>query len=226
MSDDTAVMVVATDISRTFDGNGYSVAALKHASCKIVAGDRVAIVGRSGSGKSTLLHILSGLDVPSEGRVGWPTIGAREKLRPAAVGVMFQFPSLVPWLTVQENVALPLQLAGRSNSHGPAADALARFELKDLADRLPDALSGGQAQRVALVRAIVADPVLVFADEPTGQIDYATALSVMKALIGWADETGATVVVATHDMSIAHQMTRQWSMDRGTLIIADQEVQQ
>ncbi|MGV8856839.1 MAG: ABC transporter ATP-binding protein [Devosia sp.] len=218
-------LVVGKNVSRSFEQGGTGVQAVAPASFEIAFGDRVAIAGRSGSGKSTLLHLISGIDIPSAGDLSWPALGMREDLRPGKIAVMFQSPSLVPTLSVLENVALPLALLGVAvDRDGKALEALGLFGLEDLAGKLPEELSGGQAQRVALARAIVGQPDLVIADEPTGQVDRATGTVVMETLIAWAEASGAALLIATHDQAIADRLPHSWQMDHGRLSTARQEM--
>src|SRR5262249_25431203 len=158
------------------------------------------------SGKSTLLHLIAGLDRPTSGTVRWSDSEARRT--PAPVGVIFQGPSLVPWLDAQENVALPLLLRGMA--HERAQDAalagMRRVGIHALANQLPDELSGGQAQRVAVSRALAMRPVLILADEPTGQLDGEAGRAVIDLLMAVADEAEAGLVVATHDPRISARM--------------------
>jgi ABC-type lipoprotein export system ATPase subunit len=211
-------LVDILDAGRTYGTGPASTVALRHASCLVQPNDRIALVGRSGSGKSTLLHLMAGLDDPTSGRVSWPALGQRENLRPEKIGIVFQFPSLVPWLDVLENVALPLQLAERPGiAKEYALSALRRFDLDHLATKLPEELSGGQAQRVSLVRATVTNPSLLLADEPTGQVDHVTAAHLIDMLLDWADEKGAGVVVATHDLGVARRLATNWQMEHGVL---------
>lgn len=176
-------------------------------------------MGSSGSGKSTLLHLFAGLDLPTAGDVMWPTLGAREDLRPGKISIAFQTQSLVPFLSVVENVALPLFLLGQAAVATPNAMAeLERLNLTDLADKLPDELSGGQAQRVALARAMASHPALLLADEPTGQLDQITARATIATLIAWAETTESALVVATHDAAVAQCFGEVWHMDHGRLI--------
>jgi putative ABC transport system ATP-binding protein/lipoprotein-releasing system ATP-binding protein len=193
--------------------------ALEPCDCEVLAGDRIGVVGPSGSGKSTLLHLLAGLDLPSHGEVVWPAIGPRNHLRPGPVAVVFQGPSLLPPLTVLENVTLPLVLAGtdRATAELKAANALELLELTDVRDKLPEEISGGQAQRAAVARAVAGEPSLLIADEPTGQLDHASADEVIRALLATAHATGAAVLVATHDPAVADQLDRRWEMHSGRL---------
>ena len=173
-------------------------------------GERIAIVGPSGCGKSTLLHLIGGLDNPTSGTIVWPALGRAEDLRPQQVALVFQAPSLLPPLTVIENVELPL-LLGREPSEARAAAevALALFGLTDLKSKLPEELSGGQAQRVSLAR-------LLLADEPTGQLDRATAMPMIDALLRSIDHTTA-LVIATHDLAVAERMDSIRRMRHGVL---------
>ena len=196
------------------------VVALHPTSCAVPASARIAMVGPSGSGKSTLLYLLAGLEGPSSGEVRWPAIGDRRALRPGPVAMVFQGPSLLAPLTVRENVALPLQLGGTSRHEVETrtVDALAAVGVEALADALPEELSGGQAQRVAVARAIAGSPRLILADEPTGQLDHAAAANVMDALIAAADVTGAALVVATHDPAVADRLGACWRLHDGRIL--------
>jgi ABC-type lipoprotein export system ATPase subunit len=184
----------------------------------IDARDRIALIGPSGSGKSTLLHILAGLVAPSLGEVRWPALGSREHLMPRQVQTAFQVASLFPALTVRDNIALPLLLAGVAAQPGLTPEALMdRFGLSDLASKLPQELSGGQAQRIAMLRAVSVAPRLILADEPTGQLDSKTAQDFLTGVIAVADDIGAALVIATHDPAIAARMDRHWYIDHGTI---------
>jgi putative ABC transport system ATP-binding protein/lipoprotein-releasing system ATP-binding protein len=185
--------------------------------CEIREGDRIALAGPSGSGKTTLLHILGGLDCPTSGEIEWPGLGKIEQLRPRRIGFVFQSPSLFPALTAAQNVDLPAILAGQDAVTGGSGTLLSSFGLGELADKLPEELSGGQAQRVAMVRALALRPKLVLADEPTGQLDGVTAQFFMDAVLEHLDGTGAALVVATHDEAIAVRMETRWTMDHGRL---------
>lgn len=217
-------LVEGKAVSRTFSRGGEEFTALDNASFRIAAADQIALTGRSGSGKSTLLNLVAGLDQASKGTLFWPSFGVAETLRPSHIAVMFQSLSLVPTLTVIENVALPLDLLGRATDREKLSlAALERFGLADMADKLPEELSGGQAQRVSLARATVTSPKLVIADEPTGQIDHDTSRQVMSALRDWADETGAALLVATHDSEVSAQFPMSWQMTHGRLSAVEKE---
>ena len=186
--------------------------ALRGADLAVEAGEIVAVMGPSGSGKSTLLHCLAGILVPDAGeihvegrRIDTLDEAARSELRRDRFGFVFQFGQLVPELSAEENVALPLLLAGvrREPALRRAREWFGRLGLDDLGARRSGELSGGQAQRVALARALVAEPRVIFADEPTGSLDSLTGEQVMDLLVGTAREHGTTVVIVTHDARVA-----------------------
>jgi ABC-type lipoprotein export system ATPase subunit len=206
-------------VGRTYGRGESATVALQPTDCEVAPGARIAIVGPSGSGKSTLLHLMAGLDQPTVGRVDWPAIGRPEVLRPGTVAVVFQGPSLLPPLNVEENVALPLVLAGETDAEARrhARLALALVDLAELRDKLPEEISGGQAQRVAVARALAGDPVLVLADEPTGQLDHVAGAAVVDVLLAAADETGTAVVLATHDPAVWDRFEERWQISNGRL---------
>jgi ABC-type lipoprotein export system ATPase subunit len=188
--------------------------------CVIEPRARIALIGPSGSGKSTLLHIIGGFIPPTDGEVSWPAMGAQQDLLPERIQAVFQAPSLFPALNVRDNIALPLLLAGRSAAQGfTPDDLLARFGLSDLAPKLPEELSGGQAQRIAMLRALSVSPRLILADEPTGQLDSKTAQEFLTTVITVADVIGAALILASHDPAVAARMDRQWSIDHGELFV-------
>ncbi|TWC39567.1 putative ABC transport system ATP-binding protein/lipoprotein-releasing system ATP-binding protein [Pseudomonas sp. SJZ079] len=212
-------------MGRCYPQSGVSVAAVACATFRLQAGDRVALVGRSGSGKSTLLHLMAGLEVPTSGAITWPALGAADTLLPEKIALVFQSPSLLEPLTVNENVALPLLMANANGDIGRAvANTLAIFGLENLALKLPEELSGGQMQRVAMARAIVGNPRVILADEPTGQLDQATGRAVLDALIAHLAGTQTALVIATHDLAVAERMQRVWQMEQGILIEADKRL--
>ena len=210
--------VVGTDVARRFQQGERVLDALRPASFTVHAGDRIAIVGPSGSGKSTLLQLIADLDTPSNGSLRWPALGAAGTLRPRHIGIVFQSASLLPALSAVENVEVPLRLLGRAaDARAAALAALASVGLADVADKLPDELSGGQAQRVGLARAIALRPRLVLADEPTGQLDQPSAQRAMDALLQSLEGSDAALVVATHDLAVAQRLRTLWRMDHGQL---------
>jgi putative ABC transport system ATP-binding protein len=192
--------------------------ALRRANVSVREGEILAVMGPSGSGKSTLLHCLAGILVPSQGEVLFSgkridTLDDKERseLRRESFGFVFQFGQLVPELTAEENVALPLLLGGlrRNDALAQAREWFARLELDGLERRRSGELSGGQAQRVALARGLVAHPKLLFADEPTGSLDSLTGELVMELLVQVAHEDGTTVVLVTHEPRVAAYAARE-----------------
>jgi putative ABC transport system ATP-binding protein len=184
----------------------------------------VAIVGPSGAGKSTLLALLAGLDVPSAGRVllAGQDLSAldedgRAKLRAARVGFVFQAFHLIASLTALENVMLPLELAGRADARRFAIDMLARVGLAQRQGHYPRQLSGGEQQRVALARASVGEPTVLFADEPTGNLDSATGARIIELCFELNAHANTTLVLVTHDRALADRCERVLSMDAGAL---------
>jgi putative ABC transport system ATP-binding protein len=192
---------------------------------RIAAGETVAIVGASGSGKSTLLALLAGLDEPSQGRV-WLN-GAeltaldedgRAAVRARHVGFVFQSFHLVPSLTAIENVMLPLELAGLRNARAAAAEVLAKVNLTPRREHYPRQLSGGEQQRVAIARAFVTRPAVLFADEPTGNLDSVTGERIIELLFDLNQASRTTLVVVTHDQAIAQRCSRVIRIEAGRLV--------
>lgn len=212
-------LVRAVEIGRTYHRTGVAIVALRRATCVVMPRDRIAVVGPSGSGKSTLLHLLAGLEEPSTGALTWPALGRREGLRPARIGVAFQSRSLLPPLTAIENVELPLllQRIQPADARASALRCLDAMDAAHLAEKLPEELSGGQAQRVAVARAIATSPRLVLADEPTGQLDHRTADRMLDRLGLALDSIGAALVVATHDPAVVERMRVIWRISHGVL---------
>ncbi|MEO5735638.1 MAG: ABC transporter ATP-binding protein [Rubrivivax sp.] len=187
-------------------------------------GETVAIVGASGSGKSTLLSILAGLDTPTTGTVcvaGTDIFkldeDARAGLRARQMGFVFQSFQLLANLTALENVMLPLELMGRNDARRTAGEILGRVGLAERLSHYPRVLSGGEQQRVALARAFVVNPAVLMADEPTGSLDFATGERVIKLMFDLNQEAGTTLVLVTHDRSIAARCDRQLHIEAGTL---------
>ncbi len=212
-------LVCCAAVARTYGIGETAIVGLRPTDCSVESGAKIALVGASGSGKSTLLHLMAGLDSPSSGTVSWPAIGPPERLRPGPIAVVFQGPSLLPALTVLENVGLPLALGGRSDRDAKriAADALERLDLGDLAAKLPEEISGGQAQRVAVARALAGEPALILADEPTGQLDHLNGARVIDVLLAAADHSSAGLVISTHDPSVAERLQSRWEINGGEL---------
>lgn len=212
-------LVVAREASRVFGTGPAAVVAVHGTNCVVEDGARIAIAGPSGSGKSTLLHLLAGLEQPTAGTLTWPALAESGSERAFQIGVVFQSPSLIPALDVAENVALPLVLAGVSEGESRlwAGEALQMVGVSDLASKLPEELSGGQAQRVVVARVLAQRPRLVLADEPTGQLDRVTGQHLIDVLLSTADHIGAALVVSTHDRTVADRMDTHWLMHDGRL---------
>ena len=216
----TEAFVEGIDVARRFQQGDVMLDALQPASFTVHAGDRIAIVGPSGSGKSTLLQIIADLDTATSGQVRWPALGVSGALRPRHIGIVFQSASLLPTLSAVENVEVPLRLlGGQPEPRQSALNALDSVGLAAVAEKLPDELSGRQAQRVGLARAIALRPRLVLADEPTGQLDQPTAQLAMDALLRSLEGTDAALVVATHDPAVAQRLQVVWRMDHGVLTL-------
>jgi ABC-type lipoprotein export system ATPase subunit len=215
-------LIRCSGLTRVHGRGPAKVTALRDVSCVLGAGMRVALTGPSGSGKSTLLHLLAGLDRPTSGTIEWPGLGGNPFGRPGVVGLVFQGPSLLPPLDVTENVALPLLLAhaAAGEARERALAALREVGLHGLGSRLPEELSGGQAQRVAVARALAIEPKLILADEPTGQLDSAHAQEVADLLLGAATRLGAALVLATHDKALADRLPVRWRVANGRLEVA------
>jgi putative ABC transport system ATP-binding protein len=200
--------------------------ALRGARLELAAGERVALMGPSGSGKSSLLHCLAGIVRPDLGQVSLEgtrldTLSERlrSRRRLERMGVVFQFGDLVPELTLVENVMLPLQLLGRKkrDARATAMDLLAALDIDSVADKRTGAVSGGQAQRAAVARALVHRPPVVLADEPTGSLDTVAAEVVLDAMVSLSRQIGAALLVVTHDNLVAAHLDRHVEMRDGTV---------
>ena len=190
----------------------------------IFPGEAVAVVGASGAGKSTLLGLLAGMDTPSDGHVYLDGVkisaldeDGRARVRAARVGFVFQAFHLLPNLTAWENVMLPLELAGRGDADNAAREVLERVGLARRLHHYPKQLSGGEQQRVALARAFASQPKVLFADEPTGNLDSATGQRIIQLLFSMNLERGATLVLVTHDESLARRCGRRLALEAGRL---------
>jgi putative ABC transport system ATP-binding protein len=222
----TAPLLYADELSLAFG----RTQALAGASVEVRPGEVLALLGPSGSGKSTLLHCLAGILRPDGGEVWYrgarlddQPADARSRLRRTDFGFVFQFGSLVPELTAVENVALPLRLGGtrRRVAEARAREWLDRFGVHDVAGKQPGEMSGGQAQRVAVARALIGGPRVVFADEPTGALDSFNGELVMEELTGAAREQGAAVVLVTHEVRVAAYADREVEMRDGRVLPAE-----
>ncbi|GGQ14071.1 ABC transporter ATP-binding protein [Streptosporangium pseudovulgare] len=209
-------LVSCQGLARSYGKGANALVAVHSVTCELWPGQQVAITGPSGSGKTTLLHLLAGLDRPTAGRIAWPALDDHPR---GHVGVVFQGPSLLPPLNVAENVALPLIIAGIDEAEAKerALTALSAIGLAGLAASLPEQLSGGQAQRVAVARVLAAEPRLIIADEPTAQLDSDLARRVVDLLIEVASRLEAALVVATHDPLVAARLPATWTMSDGAL---------
>jgi putative ABC transport system ATP-binding protein len=219
-------MVTLDKVSRSFGSGAQSVPAVRDVSLTIEAGTFVTIVGASGSGKTTLLHLMGALDQPTSGTVlvdgkniGELSDDERTWLRRDRIGFVFQFFNLLPTLSAVENVALPARLSG--GRLGPtrkrAAELLERVGLAARSNHRPDQLSGGEMQRVAIARALMMDPPIVLADEPTGNLDSTTGVTILELIRG-AVESHRTVILVTHDSSVARVGDRVITMADGRLV--------
>jgi putative ABC transport system ATP-binding protein len=224
-----APILEARDVARTYRMGEVDVAAVRGVSLSVEPGEFVAVMGPSGSGKSTLLHLLGGLDRPTAGEIVLDgavvsRLGDDEatKLRRAKTGFVFQFFNLLPILTVRENVALPFTIAGRDpggrEESAAIADVLAAVDLAGKERHRPDELSAGEQQRVALARALVHRPALLLADEPTGNLDYATGTEILDMLWRLGSERGQTLVLVTHDAKAAAYADRVLVLRDGTVL--------
>jgi putative ABC transport system ATP-binding protein len=217
-------LLEARDITKTYTVDHRAINVLEHVSLSVETGEFIVIAGSSGSGKTTLLTLLSGLDQPTSGRVIVDrrdiTDASEEELAPLrnrTIGFVFQSFHLVPSMTAMENVMFPAELKGDPEARGRAADLLARVGLSARADNLPSQLSGGEKQRIALCRALINRPKLLFADEPTGNLDSENGRTVLGQLIDLKNDHGATLVLVTHNPELARAADRVLALKDGRL---------
>ena len=214
------------NLCKSYRDGATSVDVLKGVDFSIQKGDRIAIVGPSGSGKSTLLHLLGGLDKPTSGQVfqqgvDWQTLSEKKRcqLRNKNLGFIYQFHHVLPEFSALENVAMPLLLAGMMVSEASlqAAEILDHVGLSARAQHKPSQLSGGERQRVAIARALVNQPQCVFADEPTGNLDHATALKIFELMLDLNKKFDTALVIVTHDRLLAQRMNKVMALQVGGL---------
>jgi putative ABC transport system ATP-binding protein len=215
----------ARSLSKQVSSPEGTLTILSDVSFAISAGESVAVVGPSGAGKSTLLALLAGLDLPSDGHVVLNKANlslldedGRAQLRAESVGFVFQSFHLVPSLNALENVMLPLELAGQSNARNAALDIVKKVGLAERWSHYPAQLSGGEKQRVAIARAFATEPAVLFADEPTGNLDSRTGANIMELMFELNRSSSTTLVLVTHDQALAKRCDRILSLDVGKLV--------
>jgi len=221
------IVLEAVDLCKSYDeGGGSRLDVLKDINITIRAGEKVAIVGASGSGKSTLLHLLGGLDTPTSGEVfideknlGCMTENQRCRLRNNYLGFIYQFHHLLAEFTAQENVAMPALIRGTrpSQALNKASMLLDKVGMTRRLSHKPSELSGGERQRAAIARAVINEPRCICADEPTGNLDRATANQVVQVLMRLNNEFGTSLIVVTHDMELAKKMDTIYTIENGDL---------
>jgi putative ABC transport system ATP-binding protein len=212
-------------LSKSFQQGDQTVNVLDDLQLVVEQGDFLVLTGKSGSGKSTLLNLIGGLDIPDSGSIRFDSIELttlvepeRTLLRRRHIGIVFQSYNLIPTLTVLENLQLPLALLGRSFTTDDCRQWLDRFDLNDKADAFPDQLSGGEQQRVAIARALIHEPDIVLADEPTGNLDLATAKSVLSLLDDSLRAAGKTLLMVTHSREVVGFADRVLELRNGRLV--------
>jgi len=218
-------VLVAENLSKQVISPEGSLTILSEVSFSIDKGDSVAVTGASGAGKSTLLALLAGLDLPSEGRIWLNGVSltdldedGRADVRAASVGFVFQSFHLVPSLNALENVMLPLELSGKDSPRQAASNILQQVGLADRWSHYPAQLSGGEKQRVAIARAFATEPAVLFADEPTGNLDSTTGEHVMDLMFELNRDSSTTLILVTHDRSLAQRCDRTIGLDAGRLV--------
>lgn len=216
--------IKAKELSKIYGSGENKVVALDKADMEIRSGDFISIIGPSGSGKSTLLHLLSGLDHPTSGNLTYDgkdiyRMSDRElsAFRRQRIGFIFQQFNLLPVLTAQENIAMPMLLDGRQPDQKYLEELAKLLGISERLTHLPHELSGGQQQRVAIARALIAKPDIIFADEPTGNLDSKSGGEVMEMLESIRTKLGKTLVIITHDSRIAHKADRQFVIMDGVI---------
>lgn len=219
------VIIEVSDLNKTVDMGGEPLQILNDINFKVYKGESLAIVGASGSGKSTLLGLMAGLDLSSKGRINFSgkdlsklSEDERAEIRLLNIGFVFQSFQLMPGLTALENVMLPLELLNKDNVREIAAEILKRVGLETRTDHFPRQLSGGEQQRVALARAFVTEPSVLFADEPTGNLDSKTGQRIIDLLFELNQEKKTTLILVTHEMKLATRCQKMLTLEAGELI--------
>lgn len=218
------MILQAQGISKTYSNGIVEVPALKTCSLDIKKGEFVAVIGRSGSGKSTLLHVLAGLDTPDQGEIminGQDIAGMKEKdrsvFRRKNIGYVYQDYNLFPEFTAYENMVLPLKLDGREVERDTAMEMMEKLGIAECADKFPQEMSGGEQQRVSIGRALIIQPAIIFADEPSGNLDAENARNVAELLATASTEYGQSIVLVTHDRQMADYADRIVTIVDGVL---------
>ncbi|HKY97942.1 MAG TPA: ABC transporter ATP-binding protein [Gemmatimonadaceae bacterium] len=218
-------MLIANEVTREYQSGDQRIAVLRNVSFEIAQGAFVAIVGPSGSGKTTLLGLLAGLDTPTRGKVILDghdltkmSENERARLRGEKVGFVFQSFQLIPTLTARENIQVPLELQGADGAAERAEELLERIGLAKRGHHFPMQLSGGEQQRVAIARAFANSPRILFADEPTGNLDANTGARVFELLESLNSDSGSTIVLVTHDLNLAQRARRTIRLSDGEIV--------
>ena len=222
---DTDIILQLEDLVKYYGSGESLVRAVDHTSLQVERGKFTAIVGRSGSGKSTLLHLIGGLDRPDEGRViidGTDIFALKDdqlaQFRRKKIGFVFQDYNLIPSLNVWENIVLPLGLDSRRVDSAEISEILRKIGMEDKRSAMPNVLSGGQKQRTAIARALASKPAIILADEPTGNLDSQTEIEVVSLLKNCVQEFGQTLVMITHDETIAQMADRIIEIEDGKVV--------
>ena len=225
MTQPISYAIEANDLAKSFSTQDGEISLFRNLSFRIQKGESVAIIGQSGAGKSTLLSILAGLDTPSTGNVSLlgthlHNLSDKERAQWRANNISFIFQSfhLLPELNAQENVQLPLEIRGESEAADKAANLLTQVGLEGRQTHFPSQLSGGEQQRVAIARAFVTQPSILFADEPTGNLDSDTGQKIIDQLFTLNQQTQTTLILITHDAALAARCQRQFVLDKGQLM--------
>ncbi len=219
-----SVLLEAKQLGKQFKTGSGTLDLFVNLNLTIHAGETIAIIGKSGAGKSTLLSLLAGLDTATSGTVefeGKPleslTDAERAKLRADKIAFIFQSFHLLPELTAQDNVALPLEIRQQAGAESKASEWLRNVGLGDRTDHYPSQLSGGEQQRVAIARAFAGNPALLFADEPTGNLDEATGQQIVEQLFSLNEQQGTTLILITHDLELAKRCQRRIQLSNGAI---------